>query len=72
LRFRSNPKYSPKHVRPEYYYKIPVRKIYKSYPVYAPGKAPANYLEKLRHLDPEIIFDSSKLKTEKDWIHAGE
>src|SRR5688572_15264897 len=31
------PKYSPKPVSSDYYYKIPVRTIYKSYPIYAPG-----------------------------------
>ena len=31
---------SPKHVSADYYYKIPVRPIYKGYPVYAPGHEP--------------------------------
>src|SRR5689334_10219533 len=46
------PKYSPKPVTAEYYYKIPVRTIYKSYPVYAPGRAPDGYLEKLQRAEP--------------------
>ncbi|HXJ95266.1 MAG TPA: hypothetical protein VMT20_20690 [Terriglobia bacterium] len=31
---------SPKHVSADYYYRIPVRPIYKSYPVYASGHEP--------------------------------
>jgi hypothetical protein len=63
---------SPKHVSSEYYYRIPVRPIFKSYPIYAPGKEPPGYLERLSRLDPEITFDAAKLKTEQDWIKAGE
>ncbi len=35
---------SPKHAAPDYYYRIPVRPIYKSYPIYAPGHEPPDYL----------------------------
>src|SRR5262245_20262707 len=66
------PKYSPKAVPADYYYKIPVRTIYKSYPIYAPGRAPAGYLEKLKSLEPEVAIDETRLKTEQDWIRAGE
>jgi hypothetical protein len=40
----ANPIGSPKQVQAEYYYRIPVRKIYKQYPVYAPGREPAGYM----------------------------
>src|SRR5262245_36577065 len=64
---------SPKQVSADYYYRIPVRPIYKSYPVYAPGKEPAGYEEWLTRQEPEVeVFDVSKLKTEADWIKAGE
>jgi len=33
----ANPIGSPKHVSADYYYRIPVAPIYKSYPVYAPA-----------------------------------
>jgi hypothetical protein len=33
----ANPVGSPKHVSAEYYYRIPIAPIYRSYPVYAPG-----------------------------------
>lgn len=68
----SNPASSPKHVSADYYYRIPVRPIYKSYPIYAPGKEPPGYLERLSKLEPQITFDASKLRTEQDWIKAGE
>lgn len=68
----SDPASSPKHIPADYYYRIPVRPIYKSYPAYAPGKEPPEYIERLSKLEPEIIFDASKLRTEQDWIKAGE
>lgn len=67
----ANPKYSPRHMRAEDYYKLKVLPIYKTYPVYAPGREPAGYREWLRQLEPEIVFDPSKLKTKEDWIAAG-
>ncbi|MBL8187344.1 MAG: hypothetical protein JNK38_05025, partial [Acidobacteria bacterium] len=68
----ADPTGSPKHISAEYYYQIPVRNIYKTYPIYAPGKEPPGYLEWLKQQEPQIIFDASKLKTEADWIKAGE
>ncbi|HVW10420.1 MAG TPA: di-heme oxidoredictase family protein [Bryobacteraceae bacterium] len=66
------PEFSPVHISEEAYYKIPERVIYKSYPVYAPGREPAGYMEHLRSLDPAIAFDASKLNTPQEWIAAGE
>jgi hypothetical protein len=63
---------TPVHIPAEYYYKIQVRGIFKSYPVYAPAHEPKGYLERLRQVDPEIAFDPSKLITEEDWIAGGE
>src|SRR6476619_1368223 len=63
---------SPKQISADYYYRIPVRTIYKNYPVYAPGKEPAGYLEWLKQQEPESAFDAGALKTEADWIRAGE
>lgn len=63
---------SPKHASAEYYYQIPVRKIYQTYPIYKPGKEPPGYLDWLKKQEPQIIFDASQLKTEADWIKAGE
>ncbi len=66
------PAASPKFVSSDWYYRIPVRPIYKSYPIYRPDKEPPGYMEWLKQQEPEIAFDSSKLKTKEDWIRAGE
>ncbi len=67
---------SPKHVSADYYYKIPVRPIYKQYPVYAPGLEPPGYMDWLKQQEPVIVWDdgghSPRLQTEADWIKAGE
>lgn len=63
---------SPKQISSDYYYRIPVRTIYKNYPVYTPGKEPAGYLEWLKQQEPQSAFDTNALKTEADWIRAGE
>ncbi|HJQ68338.1 MAG TPA: di-heme oxidoredictase family protein [Blastocatellia bacterium] len=68
----ADPTGSPVHVSADYYYRIPERPLYKSYPVYAPGKEPPGYEEWLKQREPEIAFDASKLKSEEDWIRAGE
>lgn len=61
-----------KPISAEYYYSLPVRTIYKSYPMYHPDYEPEGYLDSLRQLKPEVAFDPSQLKTEEDWIRAGE
>jgi hypothetical protein len=64
---------SPVPVSADYYYRIPVRPIYKAYPVYHPSKEPSGFFERLKTLEPELVrLDSSTLRTEKDWIQAGE
>ena len=63
---------SPRHISADYYYRMSVRPIYRSYPVYHPDKEPRGYLDRLKRQEPEITFDASKLKTEADWIKAGE
>src|SRR5262245_37154337 len=47
---------SPKHVTSDYYYRMPVRPIYRSYPIYYPGREPAGYFSSLQEKRPEIIF----------------
>src|SRR5438067_193678 len=68
----SAPRYSPVPVPAEYYYSTPVRPVYRAYPVYAPGREPAGYMESLRNQEPKIIFDPAQLLSERDWIKAGE
>ena len=48
---------SPKHVPAEFYYRIPVRPIYRTYPVYHPSKEPPGYLDMLRAKEPEVLWD---------------
>jgi hypothetical protein len=72
----ADPVASPKHISADYYYRIPVRPIYKGYPVYAPGHEPSGYMDWLKQQEPVIIWDdrghAPPLKTEADWIRAGQ
>lgn len=67
---------SPKHVSADYYYQIPVRPIYKSYPIYAPGHEPPGYMDWLKQQEPVTVWDDAghrpPVQTEADWIKAGE
>jgi hypothetical protein len=56
----------------DFYYAIPPRTIYKSYPVYHPDHQPEGYLEWLRSQEPEIAFEPDDLATEEEWTAAGE
>ena len=71
----ADPAASPKHVSADYYYRIPVRPIYKGYPVYAPGHEPSGYMDWLKQQEPVVVWDdrgnAPPLKTEGDWIRAG-
>ena len=59
------PSHSPAHVSSDFYYRIPVRKIYKPYPVYVPGKEPVGYLDALKAPEPEeITFDFDSFTTD--------
>lgn len=72
----ADPTGSPKHVSSDYYYRIPVRPIYKGYAVYAPGREPPGYMDWLKQQEPVIVWDdrghAPALQTEADWIRAGE
>jgi cytochrome c2 len=82
----ADPVGSPKQVPADYYYRIPVRPIYKSYAVYVPGHEPPGrelpgYMEWLKQQEPEIVWGmdpktgvmhTPPLKTQADWIKAGE
>jgi hypothetical protein len=59
-------------VSEEYYYQLPERVAYKTYPFYMPGNEPKGYYEWLGKQEPEIIFNPADLKTDSDWIKAGE
>lgn len=68
----SNPDYSAQPVSEEFYYNLPERVIYKTYPVYHPDHEPEGYWEWLHELEAEIVLDESILLTEEDYIKAGE
>lgn len=72
----ANPAGSPKHISADYYYKIPVRPIYRSYAVFAPGHEPPDYAEWLKQQEPVILWDDKgrapPLKTRENWVSAGE
>jgi hypothetical protein len=72
----AEPAASPKYPPADYYYRISVRPIYKSYPIYAPGHEPLGYLDWLKEQEPLIVWDdrghAPTLHTQADWIKAGE
>lgn len=68
----ADPGISTKLISSSYYYSIPVRPIYKSYDVYRIDREPRGYMDELKRKKPQVIFDSSKLKSEADWTSAGE
>jgi hypothetical protein len=76
----AEPTASPVPVSPDFYYAIPVRAIYKSYPVYAPGHEPPGYMNWLKQQEPEVIWGEDgkgqlhapERKTDADWIRIGE
>jgi hypothetical protein len=67
----ATPGNSPKHVSRDYYYTLPERVLYKSYPIYHPSREPAGYLDTLTSLEPATAFDASTLTNEAAWIAAG-
>ena len=67
----ATPAMSPTHVSRDYYYSLAERPLFRSYPIYHPDREPANYLDRLRAVDPERIFDSAALRTDAAWIAAG-
>jgi hypothetical protein len=72
----AEPSASPEPVETDFYYAIPVRPIYKSYPKYHPDKEPPSYQDGLRRQEPVVRWDDGahrpKLVSEEDWIKAGE
>ncbi len=67
----AQPDRSPRYLSAAEYYGLDVMPIYRGYPVYAPGREPAGYMESLTQKEPEIVFDPAKLRTQQDWIRAG-
>jgi hypothetical protein len=59
-------------LKSDFYYQIPERPPFKTYPIYAPGKEPKGYWKWLQQQKPQPAFDRTALHTRQDWIHAGE
>jgi len=68
----ADPRGTPVQVPEGYYYRIPVRAVFKAYPVYLPDREPKTYQNWLMQQEPQSAFDAATLKTEADWIRAGE
>jgi Di-haem oxidoreductase, putative peroxidase len=62
---------SPKYPSAKEYYALPVRPVYRTYPVYLADREPEGYWKSLQEKEPEILFDPAKLVTKQDWIQAG-
>jgi hypothetical protein len=62
---------SPRYISADYYYRMPVRPVFRTYPVYRPDWTPSGYLARLATLDPQIVFDPQPLKSDQDWFAAG-
>jgi hypothetical protein len=72
----ADPRSNRKHVPADFYYRMPVRRVLKSYPIYHPKFEPTMdgkpYREWLESQKPqEILTDFSTLRTEADWRSRG-
>ncbi len=67
----ATPSRTPRHVSRDYYYALPERQVFRSYPVYHPDREPPGYMDQLRAAEPQVAFDAAALRTEADWIAAG-
>ena len=56
----------------KYYNSLAEHVIVKTFPYYVRDAENPGYLDSLRTLEPEVVFDPAKLKTQEDWIKAGE
>src|SRR5512134_606590 len=52
------------------YYAAPVDNL-KTYPVYHPDKEPPGYWESLQKMKPQPLVDAAQIRSESDWIAAG-
>jgi hypothetical protein len=66
------PERSPRYLKSAEYYRLPVVKVWKSYPMYRPDKEPAGYMEWLKQQEPQESQLFKAEMSEADWIAAGE
>ena len=55
----------------DYYYQLPERPVFKSYPIYHPDHEPAGYRGWLGRQTPEVVFGEADLDIEEAWLAAG-
>lgn len=60
----------PAHMKVSEYYALRIENL-RTYPVYAPGREPEGYWEKLQDIGPRPLIAPQELKTEADWVEAG-
>ena len=61
----------PAHYSAAEYYAAPAVNV-RTYPVYHPDREPAGYWEWLQKQKPEPLVDATRMRTDEDWIAAGE
>ena len=61
----------PAHFSPAEYYAVPADN-FRTYPVYPPDREPAGYWEWLQQQKPEPLVDVNSIRTQGEWIAAGE
>jgi hypothetical protein len=61
----------PAHYSAAEYYAAPAVNV-RTYPVYHPNREPAGYWEWLQKQKPEPLVDAARMRTNEDWIAAGE
>jgi hypothetical protein len=61
----------PGHFSAEEYHKAPVDNL-RTYPVYFPGREPAGYWEMLQSVGPKPLIEPQTLRSDADWVRAGQ
>jgi hypothetical protein len=61
----------PTHISAADYDSLPEENL-RSYPVYMPGREPNGYWDRIQHIGPQPLMEPDKLRTEAEWISAGE
>jgi hypothetical protein len=61
----------PTHISASEYYSVPEYNL-RSYPVYMPGREPDGYWEMLQRIGPKPLIEPGVLRTEADWVLAGQ
>ena len=61
----------PGHFSAEEYHKAPVDNL-RTYPVYFPGREPAGYWDMLQSVGPKPLIEPDTLKSDADWVRAGQ